>query len=534
MSKTIKKGKKSKSVAPRGDKEGYLLFSQDDASLMDKSYVVLKGNTLLTYINSKDTTPTCSFNIENATVTPVGINCSSSSLNYDIKLEKVGDYSIFIKSDNDVELNEWSSSLLRGVLKPLSSMKNWVYRDSLVDRELLMTIPLVTNVPAHEARAVIHKKLQMCCVLFTFTDPGGVDLFATQKLEKRNTLIELVEVCNAKETLFNELKCFQDVVLMISTNIFRSMPYKPNLAGEDDDEDDPFLEPGWPHLAIVYELLVNLVTCSTIDITLKKKVLDSSFLNSLLELFKSEDVREREYLKTITHRIYGKLTNRRAAIRRAIKNVFFEFIYETGKHHGISELLEILASIINGFAVPIKDEHKQMLITALIPLHKAVSIASFHPQLQYCMNLYAAKESKLALAIIGGLLKYWPYGCSSKEILFLNELDDLFDHVNADELKESPVTKKLYIRLAHCISGQHFQVTERTLWLWNNATIIHLFVEDATHRDNLLPMIFDNLCLKRENHWNESVKGLAEKVLAMYMEADSNLYMTLESNYKQK
>ena len=57
-----------------------------------------------------------------------------------------------------------------------------------------------------------------------------------------------------------------------------------------------------------------------------------------------------EYLKTITHRIYGKLTNRRALIRRSISNIFFDFIYETEKHAGIAELLEILGSIINGFA----------------------------------------------------------------------------------------------------------------------------------------------------------------------------------------
>ena len=61
-------------------------------------------------------------------------------------------------------------------------------------------------------------------------------------------------------------------------------------------------------------------------------------------------MREREYLKTITHRIYGKLTNRRALIRRSISNIFFDFIYETEKHAGIAELLEILGSIINGFA----------------------------------------------------------------------------------------------------------------------------------------------------------------------------------------
>ncbi len=71
-------------------------------------------------------------------------------------------------------------------------------------------------------------------------------------------------------------------------------------------------------------------------------------------------------------------------------------MYESLEHNGIAELLEILASIINGFAVPIKDEHKEMLKTVLLPLHKMASLATFHAQLAYCMTIFASKDSQLA------------------------------------------------------------------------------------------------------------------------------------------
>jgi serine/threonine-protein phosphatase 2A regulatory subunit B' len=45
-------------------------------------------------------------------------------------------------------------------------------------------------------------------------------------------------------------------------------------------------------------------------------------------------------------------------VRKAINNVFYRFIFETEHHNGIAELLEILGSIINGFALPLKEEHK--------------------------------------------------------------------------------------------------------------------------------------------------------------------------------
>lgn len=45
----------------------------------------------------------------------------------------------------------------------------------------------------------------------------------------------------------------------------------------------------------------------------------------LLELFDSEDPREREYLKTILHRVYGKLLGLRAYIRKQINNIFLRY-----------------------------------------------------------------------------------------------------------------------------------------------------------------------------------------------------------------
>ena len=51
-----------------------------------------------------------------------------------------------------------------------------------------------------------------------------------------------------------------------------------------------------------------------------------------------------------------------------------------------AELLEILGSIINGFALPLKDEHKNFLIRALLPLHKPKCLPQYHQQLSYCIT----------------------------------------------------------------------------------------------------------------------------------------------------
>ncbi len=73
----------------------------------------------------------------------------------------------------------------------------------------------------------------------------------------------------------------------------------------------------------------------------------------------------------------------------------FRFIYETEKFNGVAELLEILGSIINGFALPLKTEHQQFLNRVLIPLHKTKALAQYQAQLAYCVVQFLEKDPEL-------------------------------------------------------------------------------------------------------------------------------------------
>lgn len=93
-------------------------------------------------------------------------------------------------------------------------------------------------------------------------------------------------------------------------------------------------------------------------------------MQEFLEIVDSEEPKEREYLKNILHRLYAKLVPRRKMIRKAITDCFHTLIHENYKFNGAAELLDILASIISGFAVPLREEHVIFFKTVIIPLHK--------------------------------------------------------------------------------------------------------------------------------------------------------------------
>ena len=51
--------------------------------------------------------------------------------------------------------------------------------------------------------------------------------------------------------------------------------------------------------------------------------MNQEFVQHLLAIIESEDPRERDYLKTILHRIYGKFMHLRSFIRQAIRHIFY-------------------------------------------------------------------------------------------------------------------------------------------------------------------------------------------------------------------
>lgn len=209
-------------------------------------------------------------------------------------------------------------------------------------------------------------QFRLCSVVFEGYDTTS---FSEQREMKRQTLQEIVGYYDTDSKVFMHNRVLDDVMTMVCVaclrfarhprgatsvwmlfqirmNLFRSLPKPPPANCDPDDDPEPFSDPQWPHLVIVYELLLHLVASNllsnqvplswfyrdlipqvsndAISVVQKKRMIDTSFVRQLLLLFDSEDFRERDYLKNITHRIYSKLTQRRALIRRVICNIFFE------------------------------------------------------------------------------------------------------------------------------------------------------------------------------------------------------------------
>ena len=56
-----------------------------------------------------------------------------------------------------------------------------------------------------------------------------------------------------------------------------------------------------------------------------------------------------------------------------------------------------------------------------------------------------------------GLLRYWPKVNSTKEVMFLNEVEDIFEVMDPAEFAK--VQEPLFNQLAKSVASPHFQVS---------------------------------------------------------------------------
>lgn len=369
-------------------------------------------------------------------------------------------------------------------------------------------------------------KIKHCRVVdFDWTNPAA-DRAA--KNQKRKMLIDITEQITETKNWFSE-ELVKEVMKTLSINLFRALP--PSEIEEFDPmEEEPKLEPSWLHIHIVYEFLLRFFTSASTDTVVVLKCLTSNFIVSMLELFDSQDHREREYLKTILHRTYVKFLTLRVFIRKAIRAQLLEFIYGwKTKHNGIGEFLELYTTFIKGFKLPLAEEHRDFLDTILLPLHSVPTFKNYAHQLSYCMIEYLDKNPTQINSVILGLISCWPVQSAAKRMLIFDEMKEYIQLVDRERFFE--LSTQFWELIGGALSSHHFKLAEEVLdWLEQESThyiqthfsIASLLITERRQSYRiLLPALFQNV----QTHWHKTIREKSLQICNHLMTIDPGLYL---------
>lgn len=364
--------------------------------------------------------------------------------------------------------------------------------------------PPPPSAPVKDAKESFLKKIQICSQLLDFNDEKKNLAEKEERLQCLNELQEMV--ANATLMINVIVPNLEMVISMVKRNLFRPLPVvkRQGVTGEsiaNNEEEEVIVDPSWLHLQPVYDFFLQLIINDAVEMRMLKIYINHKFVQEFLELFDSEEPKEREYLKNILHRLYAKLVPRRKMIRKAITDIFYTLIHETYRFNGTSELLDILAAVISGFAVPLRDEHIAFFKNVIVPLHKVQTCHKFHNELLRCSMLFLSKDPGLAGFLIEGLLRYWPFANYAKETLFLAELLDILE-VSCDMAQLERLAHKIFRRLVKCIASPHLQVSDRTMCFFENDFFLNILKHfKAISFPVLVPIIND----LSQNHWHKLI-----------------------------
>ena len=326
----------------------------------------------------------------------------------------------------------------------------------------------------------------------------------------------------------------ESVMEMIKKNIFRPLPCTNkgsglgvSETGVEEEEQKP--DPSWEHIKGIYDIFLQLTINEACDVKTLKQFITSNFISEFLELFDSDLPEERDFLKNILHKLYAKLVPRRKMIRKAITDCFHLLIHEIHKFNGASELLDIMASIISGFAIPLREEHVIFFKNIIIPLHKVQTSNLYFDNLIRCSMLFLTKDSTLSIPLLEGILKYWPFANYIKETLFLQELPEVFEFCDVEKIQ--PLIVKLFKRIIKCISGRHLQVADRAMCLFESESFISIIKQYKTITFNMLVPVVNYLA---ENHWHQMLKESLSALKEILQKIDPESYSKALENQEQK
>ena len=121
--------------------------------------------------------------------------------------------------------------------------------------------------------------------------------------------------------------------------------------------------------------------------------------------------------------------------------------------------------------------------------------------------LFLTKDRTLAIPLLEGLLKYWPFVNCIKETLFLTELQEVIEVCEVDKI--NPLIPRLFKRIVKCIGGIHLQVADRAMCFFENDYFLNIL---KTYKEQTFPMLVPMIVNLAENHWH---KILQDSLIAL-------------------
>ena len=310
---------------------------------------------------------------------------------------------------------------------------------------------------------------------------------------------------------------------MIELNIFN-----PNNKKNKEEKRNQY----WMDINLIYELFIKLIENEKCDIQILKQYIKNDFIIKFIQLFSSKIEEEKNILKLILHKLYSKIICRRKFIRNIIGNYLILSNIKLNEYNGVKELLDVMSSIVSGFAIPLRNEHIIFFKNIITPLYKSESCNLYFNNLVNCSILFLEKDRTLSIPLLERILDYFNFQDYNMKISFLDEIKEIFNYCDIDKMK--PIIQKLFNTILKCFSEYNNELIHTALFFFSNQKFIFIIKKYINISFNI---IVPKVHYFAQNHWDETIKNHFNNVCQIlrnidYIKYNSALNINLDHEMK--
>ena len=363
---------------------------------------------------------------------------------------------------------------------------------------------------------VLFQKIESCTTVMCNFSRQEFD--AKAKEEKLACLLDLKSVLEdtvtVKHVNYMHLKEF---VTMIEAHLdVERLPIDAILWQTDWSSLD-FCEPAWPHLSVVYQILMQLLNVYKSQVHISERL-----MNRILERMSSPDARERETVVAFLSVYLKMFGSKRNTIITKLVQMLIAYIDTLNNPFLVPSILQMWKMFPKWF-----DEKIKKPLSVLVPLCNSPDVPLYFSLVIPIIDMYitASEDKQKMVRTLVDSFPPWPAKNQIIRILIVSKILE-----EMDESDFRVVRKSVTRLLQQCASCENAKVAQSSFNLWNNHKITNLFKLCA--KDIQEDLYCSIVCASR-SHWSPLVRGGAKFVLKSIQRLSGNSFECMHKRRQQ-
>jgi hypothetical protein len=369
----------------------------------------------------------------------------------------------------------------------------------------LPPLPLPLRPPSY---GLLIDKFQLCEQLCDFNDLLS-DLSA--KEIKLHTLRELDVMCsdaqNFKDWPSDVIDSFFS---MVNANIFR--PISPTPRGQLLDEIPTLIEVTWPHLQLVYFVLLKYQLGMPTD-----PRFSLTFFRRLLQNLHAPDHNEHDLITTLVERYLLLYPENEPAILAQFSNFLNLYLDQAISPFAIVPILKFAVDHWRDSGMtPLFDAMFQRYFVRLIWSHH---FTSFRDTLGQLLDVVITAEPHELEGLLLKVIAHIPVSAPSKQSPYLEFVHFIVDRMDPGILLT--IAPNLFQLVSHYVQSEHSKVVEQSLKFCSEVKIMPFIYDNSKW---VFPLICPAIHKTAKKHWNPSIQKAAHDSLRALNRLDPVAY----------